>query len=181
MNLDNLLCTVLTLFYVCVTEALLWLFRSHNDHKRVLSALSEANCCGENTWTRQQYYTWVIEYLSILWRTPASVFNASGSNSSGDNVSPSMFISLIFPVLKTVFEYDANMGLGVLIGRSGSTSTGVGISADLGKAADPSNDGSTVGGKAVPVQEVGNLILCIVYIVYIWYYDDISLLLYCCC
>lgn len=28
------------------TEALLWLYRSHNDHKRVLVALSEERCVG---------------------------------------------------------------------------------------------------------------------------------------
>lgn len=61
------------------TEALLWLYRSQGDHKRVLANLSEAQCCaphgpggaagsgGKGGWTREQYYRWTADYLRWLW------------------------------------------------------------------------------------------------------------------
>ena len=90
-------------------EALLWLYRSHADHKRVLSALSEANCCGESAWTRKQYYAWVTEYLIELWN-----HNKDGMIEA-DMIANTTYIHLVWPILKTVFEYDVYMGLNILL------------------------------------------------------------------
>lgn len=80
------------------TEALLWLYRSHNEHKRVLSALTEERCVGAGAWTREQFYQWTADYLRWLWHN--------------DNISlPPMVLSNLKPLI----EYDAEMGLGVLI------------------------------------------------------------------
>lgn len=81
-------------------EALLWLYRSHGEHKRVLGALSEDRCVGTGAWTRESYYDWTADYLQWLWH----------SNHSGNaDITNSMLA-----VLKTVFEYDAQLGLSVI-------------------------------------------------------------------
>lgn len=147
------------------TEALLWLFRSHSDHKRVLSALSESNCCGENAWNRRQYYVWVTEYLTTLWRNSTPVLPTSGSVSTGSStltgggvsatgagidqeVSAHLLVNQVLPVLRTVFEYDANMGLSVLVNNKivlGGSST---ISAEERTA------GVGVGGQGVELSDI---------------------------
>lgn len=82
------------------TEALLWLYRSHGEHKRVLSALSEDRCVGSGAlWTKSSFYDWTAEYLQWLWF-------------SGDSALP----PLVLPALKPVLEYDARVGLNVLVG-----------------------------------------------------------------
>ena len=121
----------------------MWLYRSHADHKRVLSALSEGNCCGESAWTRKQYYAWTTEYLTELW----------GHNREGmleaDMIASTTYVHLVLPILKTVFEYDVYMGLSVLLSHKS-------------RPADPSSDSSgngsattlTVGYTKVSVSEV---------------------------
>lgn len=81
------------------TEALLWLFRSHGEHKRVLSALSEDRCVGAGAWSREMFYQWYADYLLMLWY-------------SDDITHP----VLVLPALKPVLEYDAELGLRALIG-----------------------------------------------------------------
>jgi hypothetical protein len=82
------------------TEALLWLYRSHNEHKRVLSALTEDRCVGAGAWTREQFYQWTADYLRWLWH-------------NDNNLLPPMVLSNLKPLI----EYDAELGLGVLITR----------------------------------------------------------------
>jgi hypothetical protein len=132
----------------------LWLFRSHSDHKRVLSALSEANCCGDNAWNRRQYYVWVTEYLTSLWRnsapapTPGTLSSLSGVSATGagidQEVSAHLLVHQVLPVLRTVFEFDANMGLSVLVNSSTKSRHGVGVGVGVG-----------VGGQGVPLEDVG--------------------------
>jgi hypothetical protein len=84
-------------------EALLWLYRSHGEHKKVLSALSEERCVGSGAvWSRDSYYQWVAEYLQWLWF-------------QDDNALP----SLILPALKSVIEYNPALGLSILIHGGG--------------------------------------------------------------
>lgn len=49
------------------TEALLWLFRSQNQHNRVLQALTEEKCVGVGAWSKEQFYAWTSDYLRWLW------------------------------------------------------------------------------------------------------------------
>jgi hypothetical protein len=85
------------------SEALLWLYRSHGEHKKVLSALSEERCVGSGAvWSRDSYYQWVAEYLQWLWF-------------QDDNALP----SLILPALKPVIEYNPTLGLSILIHGGG--------------------------------------------------------------
>ena len=50
------------------TEALLWLYRSHGEHRRVLAALlSEDRCVGSGAWTRDGFYRWTADYLKWMW------------------------------------------------------------------------------------------------------------------
>ena len=85
-----------------IVEALLWLYRSHGEHRRVLSALNEDRCVGSGTaWSKSSFYQWTAEYLCWLWF-------------SEDTTLPPM----VMPALKPVIEYDAWMGLGVLTGGS---------------------------------------------------------------
>jgi hypothetical protein len=82
---------------------LLWLYRSHGEHKKVLSALSEERCVGSGAvWSRDSYYQWVAEYLQWLWF-------------QDDNALP----SLILPALKSVIEYNPALGLSILIHGGG--------------------------------------------------------------
>lgn len=83
------------------TEALLWLYRSRNEHRRVLAALTEDRCVGTGAWTKDQFYTWTAEYLRWLW------YHES------DASLPQLALSALRPVL----EYDANLGLSVLTMR----------------------------------------------------------------
>ena len=53
---------------VAYTEALIWLNRSRGEHKRVLQLLAEERCVGAGAWTREQFYQWMADYLSWLWR-----------------------------------------------------------------------------------------------------------------
>ena len=98
-------------------EALLWLYRSHNEHKRVLAALTEDRCVATGAWTKQQFYTWTADYLRWLWYHDDPTYPA-----------------LALPTLKSVLEYDAELGLSVLTTRSARS--------------------SSFGGKGVTVQEV---------------------------
>ena len=100
------------------TEALLWLYRSRGEHRRVLAALTEDRCVGGGgAWTKDQFYTWTAEYLRWLW------YNDSES-------LPQLALSALRPVL----EYDANLGLSVLMVRP--------------------KGGTSFGGRGVTVQEV---------------------------
>lgn len=84
-------------------EALLWLYRSHGEHKKVLSALSEERCVGSGAvWSRDSYYQWVADYLQWLWFHEDSGLPA-----------------LILPTLKSVIEYSASLGLMILIHGGG--------------------------------------------------------------
>lgn len=89
----------------------MWLYRSHGEHKRVLSALSEDRCVGSGAlWSRNAFYTWTAEYLQWLWF-------------SGDpTLSP-----LVLPALKPVLEYDAGLGLNVLVGTGHGRKYAVGM------------------------------------------------------
>ena len=73
-------------------EALLWLYRSHDEHKRVLAALTEAHCVVPGGWTRTQFYAWTSSYLRELW------FQDSAQ------LAP-----LALQALRPVFEYDAEV------------------------------------------------------------------------
>jgi hypothetical protein len=87
-------------------EALLWLYRSHNEHKRVLAALTEDRCVATGAWTKQQFYGWTADYLRWLWY-------------HDDPTYP----TLALPTLKIVLEYDAELGLSVLTTRSAKNSS----------------------------------------------------------
>jgi hypothetical protein len=102
------------------TEALLWLYRSHNEHRRVLSALTEDRCVGSGAWTKEVFYSWQAEYLKWLW------FHET------DTSLPQLALTS----LRSVLEFDAELGLSVLTDR------------------DTSNPTSSYGGKGVSVQEV---------------------------
>lgn len=77
-------------------EALLWLYRSQNQHARVLAALTEDKCVTLGGWTRDQFYRWTAEYLQWLWYHEDDV-----------NLPKQALLAL-----KPVIEYDAEvMGL----------------------------------------------------------------------
>ena len=99
------------------TEGLLWLYRSNGEHRRVLAALTEDRCVDSGAWTREQFYTWMADYLRWLWF-------------SEDSLLPPFALQS----LKLVLEYDAELGLSVLISRPKGR--------------------STFGGKGVTVNEV---------------------------
>lgn len=73
-------------------EALLWLYRSNNEHKRVLLALTESHCVVPGAWTRAQFYAWTSAYLRELWFQ--------------DNAQ---LAPLALQALRPVFEYDAEV------------------------------------------------------------------------
>lgn len=126
-------------------EAQLWLYRTHNDHKRVLAILSDDKSTGE-FWTKRQAYVWTADYLSWLWKC-----------------DDAMLTSLVLPALRPVLEYDAQLGLCVLIS---SSSAGGGAGAGGGAKGVPSTTGAGAGasaggggpravcGKGVSIQEV---------------------------
>jgi hypothetical protein len=111
-----LLRTLILVIMLLFTEALLWLYRSHGEHKRVLSALSEDRCVGSGAlWSKNAFYNWTADYLQWLWF-------------SGDaNLSP-----LVLPALKPVLEYDAGMGLNVLVGSGHGRNYAVGVLGGIG-------------------------------------------------
>ena len=82
------------------TEALLWLYRSNGEHRRVLAALTEERCVDSGAWTKEEFYTWVTVYLRWLWF-------------SEDTSLP----SLALQSLRQVIEYDADLGMSVLVLR----------------------------------------------------------------
>lgn len=97
------------------TEALLWLYRSHGEHKRVLVALTEDRCVGVGAWNREQFYTWTADYLRWLWYHDDSSLPITALNS-----------------LRPVLEYDAELGLSVLTSRpKGSLSATGGKGTDI--------------------------------------------------
>ena len=114
------------------TEALLWLYRSHNEHKRVLSALTEDRCVGSGAWTRENFYEWMTSYLQWLWVGGPNTNESSGgggennddnrsmSNSSslvsGSAGGASSLESMVLPTLVTLLQYDAMLGMSVLTG-----------------------------------------------------------------
>lgn len=79
-------------------EALLWLYRSHDEHKRVLAALTEAHCVVPDGWTRPQFYTWTSSYLRELWFQ--------------DNAQ---LAPMALQALRPVFEYDAEVRILLLL------------------------------------------------------------------
>ena len=81
-------------------ESLLWLYRSNGEHRRVLAALTEERCVDSGAWSLEQFHTWVAEYLCWLW------FHE-------DPALP----PLALQSLRQVLEYDADLGMGVLILR----------------------------------------------------------------
>lgn len=99
------------------TEALLWLYRSQHQHSRVLQALSEDKCVAQGAWSRDQFYNWTADYLRWLW------YNEDPS-------LPRQALSALKPLL----EYDAELGLSVLVCRP--------------------NSKSSFGGKGVTISEV---------------------------
>lgn len=52
------------------TEPHLWLYRSHGDHASVLKMLIESCQIGPSGWGRDQWNTWMAEYLRSLWNDP---------------------------------------------------------------------------------------------------------------
>lgn len=77
------------------TEALLWLFRSQNQHNRVLQALTEDKCVGVGAWSKEQFYAWTSDYLRWLWYHEE------------DATLPKQALLALKPVL----EYDAEVGV----------------------------------------------------------------------
>jgi tetratricopeptide (TPR) repeat protein len=89
-------------------EALLWLYRSHGEHKRALNSLNEERCVASAVWTMPQYYEWLAEYLRSLWY-------------SDDGSLP----ALTLQYLKEVLHHDPKLGLSVLTVRpKGSSNFG---------------------------------------------------------
>lgn len=87
-------------------EALLWLYRSHGEHKRVLSQLNEDRCGGVGGWTKEQLYMWTADYLRWLW--------AQGDASS---------IALVLQNVRPVLEFDAELGVSVFMAAARPTAT----------------------------------------------------------
>lgn len=85
---------------ISFSEALLWLYRSHDEHRRVLGALTEDRCVGVNSWTRDQFFYWTSEYLGTLW------FHDDAS-------LPILALNALRPVL----EFNADLGLSILTNR----------------------------------------------------------------
>jgi hypothetical protein len=84
------------------TEALLWLYRSQNQHTRVLQALTEDKCVAIGAWTTEQFYNWTAEYLRWLW------YNED------DATLPRQALLALKPVL----EYDAEVRIFIYFGIS---------------------------------------------------------------
>jgi hypothetical protein len=76
------------------TEALLWLYRSHNQHSRVLDALKEDKSVAVGGWNREQFYQWSADYLRWLWYHEA------------DASLPKLALFSLKPLL----QYDAEVG-----------------------------------------------------------------------
>jgi len=114
-------------------EALLWLYRSNHEHRRVLAILarsapfstspssstSSASTLSSGSaipWSRTQYLTWVSQYLSFLW-TDGDVQVANNSLTMPSKASllgvasPS---SLVLPNVRPLLECDGRLGLSVL-------------------------------------------------------------------
>jgi hypothetical protein len=116
------------------TEALLWLYRSHNEHRRVLNALTEDKCVGSEymgAWSRDQFYEWTTEYLRWMW------FHES------DTALPMLALSNLRPLL----EYNAEWGLSVLTKPLKKMSRGGSVE---------------FGGKAVTMQDVMSMLESVV-------------------
>lgn len=89
-------------------EALMWLYRSHGEHKRVLNSMSIERSVDSSVWTMSQYFEWLAEYLRSLWY-------------SDDGSLP----SLTLQYLKEVLQHDPKLGLSVLTVRpKGSSNFG---------------------------------------------------------
>ena len=101
------------------TEPLLWLYRSHGEHKKALGYLTVDRCVSSGSagkasvgWSIHHFYGWTADYLRWLW--------FSEGNSASTTLAP-----LVLPSLKQVLEFDADLGLSVLICRPmGSTGSG---------------------------------------------------------
>ncbi len=81
-------------------DALLWLYRSNNEHKRCLQNLDEKRCIQAANWTQEQYYLWITEYLRFLWYSDSRSWPL-----------------LTLKYLPTVLQYNPHMGLSILINR----------------------------------------------------------------
>lgn len=79
-------------------ESLLWLYRSHGEHKRVLSQLTEDRCGGVGGWTKDQLYLWSADYLRSLWAL-------------GD----AQLTALVLQYVRPVLEFDAELGVSVFM------------------------------------------------------------------
>lgn len=114
------------------SEALLWLYRSHHEHKRVLVALTEERCVGAGAWTRDQFYRWTADYLKWLWFQD----------------DPKM-TTLVLNALRSVLEYDAELGFGVLTQPNTKNTP----SSVIGAIS------SSAGGKGVEISDVLSFLL----------------------
>ena len=140
-------------------EPLLWLYRSHSEHKKALFYLTEEKCViaasgvaaggngGKSTgatptptvsWTKPQFYQWTAEYLRWLWFSDDSPAVGPGT-SQGSQVC-----SLVLSSLRPVLEYDADLGLSVLTTRPKS----------MRKKNANSGAPLNFGGRGVAVTEV---------------------------
>ena len=107
------------------TEPLLWLYRSHAEHKKALGYLTEDRCVisgsgksGTVGWNIHQFYQWTRDYLQWLW------FN------EGDKGATAL-APLVLPSLKQVLKFDADLGMSVLVlrpkGMRGAGGKGVSV------------------------------------------------------
>lgn len=99
------------------TEALLWLYRSQNQHQRVLQALTEDKCVAIGAWSREQFYNWTADYLRWLWYC------------EDDASLPRQALLALKPLL----EYDAELGLSVLVSRPPSKTSFGGKGVTIGE------------------------------------------------
>lgn len=81
-------------------DALLWLYRSNNEHKRCLQNLDEKRCIQAANWTQEQYYLWLTDYLRYLWYSDSRSWPL-----------------LTLQYLPAVLQYNPHMGLSILINR----------------------------------------------------------------
>jgi MinD-like ATPase involved in chromosome partitioning or flagellar assembly len=111
------------------SEALLWLYRSHHEHKRVLVALTEERCVGAGAWTRDQFYHWTADYLRWLLYQDENKLTA-----------------LVLNALRPVLEYDIELGFSVLTQSNTSKSTS--------SMTALASANQTLGGKGIEISDI---------------------------
>jgi hypothetical protein len=82
-------------------EALLGLYRSRGEHRKVFAVLAEDKCEGVGAWTREEFYVWVAEYLRWLWYQS----------------DPSL-TALVLQHIEPLLRYDAELGVGIFMNKN---------------------------------------------------------------